>query len=93
MTRSEEEVIPCCSSDTEDSKRDKGAVSNFGLSQSYGLKKGFIALDDYSLHRLTGPLYFDSTYLHSEKELGLKFGDRVTYYHQPVSGDAVNTGF
>ncbi len=30
------------------------------------------------------------THLHNEKELGLKFGDRITYIHQPVSGDAVN---
>ncbi len=26
-----------------------------------------------------GPVYFHSAYLHSEKELGLKAGDRVQY--------------
>ncbi len=76
MTRSEEEVIPSCSNDTEDNKIEKGTVP----MSIIGSQSGFICPDAYCYSSGREPadlLYLKNTSLHSEKELGLKFGDRI----------------
>ncbi len=79
MTRSKEEGIPCCSSDTKDSKREKGTVTHLNLKSG-----GVIYTDNISGFLV----HFDKTHLHSEKELGLKTMDSVTFICQLASGDA-----
>ncbi len=85
MVQSQEEVIPCCSNYIEDNKRDRGSVAQIGMKSG-----GLIWPDD--LNTVTfgrSPLiYFDSTNLHSDKELGLKISDSVTYILQSANGDA-----
>ncbi len=80
ITRSEKEVTPCCSINTEDNKTEKGTVSFFNLRG-----EGVIIPDNFSEFLV----FFNKSNLHSEKELGLTIMDRVTFIFQPAS-DARN---
>ncbi len=85
-TQAVEEVIRCCSNDTEDNKRENGTevhLCTYTNDCNSSLGYGSIKPDDHdSPGRSPGNLYFHNTYLHGEKELGFKIGDRVTYNYQ-----------
>ncbi len=83
MTQSVKEVIPCCSKEAEDNRREEGTVTMFEPQRQYGI----ITPDAYIPGRDPGSisLYFYSrTYPHSAKDSGRKRGDKVIYPYQPV---------
>ncbi len=66
--------------------REKGTVTHFEWESG-----GLIYPDN--LEKLGSFGKFDKTHLHSEKELGLKIRDRVTFTCLPISGDACRPDF
>ncbi len=72
MTRSEKEVTPCCSTDTEDNKREKGTVTLHSGGD------GSICPDNFSGFLV----YFNKS---TVQDLGLTTMDRVTFICQPDS--------
>ncbi len=80
MTKSLNEVLPCCSNDAVGNRREEGIVTSFEPIQQYG----FITPDTFIPGRDPGSrsLYFHRTYLHFAKDSGIKEGDKVTLFYQ-----------
>ncbi len=81
ITQSVKEVIPCCSNDAEDNRREEGTVTRFNSRRQFGT----ITPDTYISGRDPGSLslyFYSRTYLHSAKDSGIKEGDRVNYVYE-----------